>query len=135
MRYKLISASCMAAVAVLGAAPAYANPNPHNNSCQSIEANGGGTPGNAATSPGSVFNEPGINSPNGGTGGQAYNRAQAQNKVGAAAQYDTACAKTSANGTATPAQTSPSPTQIPNNSQQTRNSNGVMSHTGNGAKK
>ena len=135
MRYKLISASCMAAVAVLGAAPAYANPNPHNNSCQSIEANGGGTPGNAATSPGSVFNEPGINSPNGGTGGQAYNRAQAQNKVGAAAQYDTACAKTSANGTATPAQASPSPTQIPNNSQQTRNSNGVMSHTGNGAKK
>jgi hypothetical protein len=42
----------------------------------------------AASSPGSVFNEPtpfGTNSTNGGTGGQAYNAA------GAPSQYDVAC--------------------------------------------
>ena len=126
----------MVAVAVIGtAAPAYANPNPHNNSCQATEAGGRGTPGNAATSPGSVFNEPGINSPLGGTGGQAYNKAQAGNKVGAAAQYDTACVKTTNNGTATPMQSTAAPTQIPNNSQATRAANGVTSHTGKGATK
>lgn len=133
MNHKLFSATCLVAVAVLGTAPAaYANPNPHNNSCQTTEANGGGTPGNAATSPGSVFNEGGINSPNGGKGGQAYSNAQANNKVGAASQYDTACVKTSANGTATPMQTSSSPTQIKDNSLATRNADGVISHTGNG---
>ena len=51
-------------------------------SCQSIEAAGGVTPGNSATSPGSPFNEPGINSVNGGTGGQHY---------AATSQYDVAC--------------------------------------------
>ena len=132
MKHQLFSVSCMLAIAVIGAAPAYANPNPHNNSCQTTEANGGGTPGNAATSPGSVFNEGGINSPNGGKGGQAYNAAQANNKVGAASQYDTACVKTSSNGTATPMQTTASPTQITNNSQATRAADGVISHTGKG---
>ncbi len=128
----MFSVSCMAAIAVLGTAPpAYANPNPHNNSCQTTEATGGGTPGNAATSPGSVFNEGGINSPLGGTGGQAYNNAQASNKVGAASQYDTACVKTSANGTATPMQPAPLTTQITNNARATR----PVSHTGNGATK
>ena len=135
MNHKLISASCLAAIAVIGLAPAaYADPNPHNNSCQTTELNGGGTPGNAATSPGSVFNEGLINSPNGGKGGQAYSAAQANNKVGAAAQYDTACVKTSANGTATPMQVNSSPTQIKDNSLATRNADGVISHTGNGAK-
>jgi transcription elongation factor len=129
MRHKLFSASCIVAIAVIGAAPAYANPNPHNNSCQATEHSGGNTPGNAATSPGSVFNEPGINSPNGGKGGQAYNRAQASNKVGAAAQYDTACANTLKTGTGTPMQPTAAPTQIPNNSKDTRADNGVISHS------
>lgn len=48
-------------------------------SCQSLEPN---TPGNAATSPGSPFNEPMINSANGGTGGQHYSESS---------QYDVAC--------------------------------------------
>ena len=127
---KLLAASCISAVAAVGAAaPTYANPNPHNNSCQTIEVTGG-TPGNAATSPGSVFNEGGINSPMGGTGGQAYNAAQLNNKVGAASQYDTACASVTSAGTGTPKQSSPTTTQITNNSVATR----PISHTGNGPK-
>jgi hypothetical protein len=51
-------------------------------SCQDIEASGGTTPGHAASSPGSPFNEPGINSQNGGTGGQHYSETS---------QYDVAC--------------------------------------------
>ena len=133
---KLFAATCIAAIAAVGATvPAYADPNPHNNSCQSVEASGGNTPGNAATSPGSVFNEAGINSPNGGKGGQAYSAAQANNKVGAAAQYDTACANTLKTGTGTPMQSTPASTQITNNSLATRTANGVISHTGNGATK
>ena len=132
MRHKLFSAGCMVAIAVIGAAPpAYAIPNPHGNSCQDTEAGGGGTPGNAATSPGSVFNEGGINSLLGGKGGLAYNKAQLDNKVGAASQYDTACVKTTNNGTATPMQPTPLTTQITNNARATR----PISHTGNGATK
>src|SRR5258706_15788966 len=56
-----------------------------NQDCQAIETAGGITPGNAGTSPGSPFNEPGFGSVNGGTGGQAYNNA------GAPSQYDVAC--------------------------------------------
>ena len=51
-------------------------------SCQEIEANGGSTPGKAAESPGSPFNEEGINSEEGGTGGQHYSPNS---------QYDVAC--------------------------------------------
>lgn len=51
-------------------------------SCQDIEAAGGSVPGHSAMSPGSPFNEPGINSVNGGTGGQHY---------AAGSQYDVAC--------------------------------------------
>ena len=51
-------------------------------SCQDIEAGGGTTPGHSASSPGSAFNEPGINSQNGGTGGQHYS---------SSSQYDVAC--------------------------------------------
>ena len=68
-----------------GVAGAAANPSGHglpSQSCQDIEAAGGTTPGHAASSPGSPFNEPGINSVNGGTGGQHYS---------ATAQYDVAC--------------------------------------------
>jgi hypothetical protein len=133
---KLFVASCIGAIAALGAAtPAYADPNPHGNSCQTVESTGGNTPGNAATSPGSVFNEPLFNSPLGGKGGQAYNKAQANNKVGATAQYDTACANTLKTGTGTPMQPAPAPTQVPNNALATRVADGVISHAGSGATK
>lgn len=49
-------------------------------SCQALEPN---TPGNASASPGSPFNEPGINTTAGGTGGQHYNAANSP--------YDVAC--------------------------------------------
>ena len=59
---------------------------PPNQSCQSFEGPGGtNAPGNSGTAPGSVFNEPGFGSVNGGTGGNAYNAA------GAPSQYDVAC--------------------------------------------
>ena len=72
---------------VAGAAPAFATGNPSgtgrpDQSCQDIEAAGGTTPGHASSSPGSPFNEPGINSANGGTGGQHYSETS---------QYDVAC--------------------------------------------
>lgn len=56
-----------------------------NQDCVGIEAAGGRAPGHAASSPGSVFNEPGINSVDGGKGNQAYEAA------GAPSQYDVAC--------------------------------------------
>ncbi|MBS1885776.1 MAG: hypothetical protein JSU06_01165 [Actinobacteria bacterium] len=55
---------------------------PPSQSCQTIEGEGGMTPGHAATSPGSPFNEPEINSEKGGTGGQHYSEKS---------QYDVAC--------------------------------------------
>jgi hypothetical protein len=65
--------------------PAWADntgtPGPPSQDCTTTPAR----PGNAANSPGSPFNEPGINSTGGGTGGNAYNNA------GAPSQYDTAC--------------------------------------------
>jgi hypothetical protein len=54
-----------------------------NQTCQDFGATV--RPGNSASSPGSVFNEPMQNSPSGGTGGAAYNAA------GAPSQYDVAC--------------------------------------------
>jgi hypothetical protein len=85
-----------AAVGTFGAvglgmvAPASAAPNPSgtgppNQTCQIVEAQGGMAPGHASSSPGSVFNEPVLNSPLGGVGGQHYNA------VGAPSQYDVAC--------------------------------------------
>jgi hypothetical protein len=66
------------------AAPALAanppgSPGRPNQSCQDLEPN---TPGHSASSPGSPFNEPGINSANGGIGGQHYSETS---------QYDVAC--------------------------------------------
>ena len=55
---------------------------PPSQSCQEIEKAGGHTPGKAANSPGSPFNEPEINSELGGTGGQHYSESS---------QYDVAC--------------------------------------------
>lgn len=74
-----------AAIALLsaGAAPALAANPPGTGqpgqSCQDLEPN---TPGHASNSPGSPFNEPGINSQLGGTGGQHYTEKS---------QYDVAC--------------------------------------------
>jgi hypothetical protein len=121
MKYKLLFASGMVAVAAIGAAPAYAGP--PNAECG--EEGATSTPGNAATSPGSVFNEPGTNSINGGTGNQAYNNA------GAPSQYDVACAKVTAADAGTPMQTTTPTTDITNNARGTR----AVSHVGNGANK
>lgn len=71
------------AVAILGAGPASATNPPGTGqpgqSCQALEPN---IPGHTGMSPGSPFNEPGINSLNGGTGGLHYS---------ANSQYDVAC--------------------------------------------
>lgn len=48
-------------------------------SCQALEPN---TPGHSADSPGSPFNEPDVNSLDGGIGGQHYSETS---------QYDVAC--------------------------------------------
>jgi hypothetical protein len=80
----LFVCGAFAAIAPVGA---IAN-NPHSTenptgppsmSCQEVEPN---TPGHAAESPGSPFNEPEINSEEGGTGGQHYSEKS---------QYDVAC--------------------------------------------
>jgi hypothetical protein len=92
MMHKLFAASCLAGIIVSGAAApmAYAgggNPSgtgPPSQSCQASEAAGGTTPGHSSSSPGSPFNEPGINSVNGGIGGQHYSPKS---------QYDVACTK------------------------------------------
>ncbi|HSX00648.1 MAG TPA: hypothetical protein VLF67_00255 [Candidatus Saccharimonas sp.] len=86
----LIMAALMTAASFAATATALAAPNPSgtgrpNQDCQSIELLGGSAPGRASSSPGSVFNEPGLDSANGGTANQAYERA------GAPSQYDVAC--------------------------------------------
>ena len=126
----------MVAIAVIGAAPAYANKGGPSNACGFPKGTTNGTtsannatsgPGNSVTSPGSTHNEPGTVSQLGGQGGVSYNAA------GAPSQYDNSCANVTANGTGTPIvfSTSPStlPTQVPNNSKQTRINEGVISHT------
>jgi hypothetical protein len=90
MRRSLFIALITAGLTLGLASPALAD-NPHapgttgqpSQSCQNYAANV--RPGNSANSPGAPFNEPGINSVNGGTGGNAYNAA------GANSQYDVAC--------------------------------------------
>jgi hypothetical protein len=131
MMHKLISTGCMLAIAAMGAAvPAYADAN-HGASCEDSSR----SPGNAATSPGSFFNEPGINSVNGGKGNQAANLNTRQNNPNKPAgespsQYDIACANVSANGTGTPVQTTAPTGDITNNNVRDR----AVSHTGNGPK-
>lgn len=134
MRHKLFSASCMVAIAVMGAAPAYADKGGPSNACgfsgppeSALPAQL--TPGNSATSPGSTHNELGINSLNGGKGGTAYNNA------GAPSQYDNSCANVTANSTnpngmSTGAGTQVAPTlqTATNNARDTR----PISHTGAG---
>jgi hypothetical protein len=129
MKYKLVAASCMTAVAVMGAAPAYADAN-HGAECGEGGSSGqaAASPGNAATSPGSVFNEPGVNSANGGKGNQAYENA------GAPSQYDVACAKVTAADAGTPMQTTTPPDVITSNSRASRDAIG-LTHIGKGANK
>jgi hypothetical protein len=105
MRRRWIPAAILAAstLALAPTALAGANGNPNgtqqrNQSCQTIEGDGGTTAGSAspnggaAISPGSPFNEPGINSTNGGTGGAAYSAGNANSSnPKAVSQYDVAC--------------------------------------------
>jgi hypothetical protein len=130
MRYKLLCASGMIAAAVIGAAPAYGDTD-HGVSCGDSGATS--SPGNTATSPGAPFNEAGVNSVNGGKGGQAYG-SNARQGAGAPSQYDVACRNVTAQGTGTPIQPTPGATST-NNSLATRDALGVVSHTGKGANK
>lgn len=87
MRTTVAAALLTGFLVVAGAAPALAAGNPSgtglpSQSCQDVEAGGGTVPGNSSSSPGSPFNEPGINSTDGGVGGQHYNPTS---------QYDVAC--------------------------------------------
>jgi hypothetical protein len=87
MKRVIITASIATILSVIPGTAVLAAPNPNgqgppSQSCQDIEAAGGTTPGHASSSPGSPFNEPGINSENGGTGGQHYSEKS---------QYDVAC--------------------------------------------
>ena len=82
---RLLAAIPLAAALTVGiAAPAFAdttgNTGPPSQSCQAYSANT--RPGNSGSSPGAPFNEPGINSTNGGTGGANYSEKS---------QYDVAC--------------------------------------------
>jgi len=85
---RLIVPAATAATIVTLAGPAFAD-DPHSpsnptgqpsQSCQDYSATT--RPGNSFQSPGSPFNEPGINSVNGGTGGANYSETS---------QYDVAC--------------------------------------------
>jgi len=108
MKRTLFTASCLAGIVIPGAAAAPAYAGPPNDTCQNTANSGGqlSTPGNAGSAPGSVFNEPGFGSPDGGTGGNAYNAA------GAPSQYDVACFKNQSGGLSppTPTSTAPAPT-------------------------
>jgi hypothetical protein len=121
----------MIAAAVIGAAPAYADTD------HGIECNEGGAtsyPGNSATSPGSIFNEPEVNSTSGGKGNQAYDT-NARQGAGAPSQYDVACGRVTANSSGTPYQPTPN-AQTTNNSRDTRdNVLQITSHVGKGQTK
>lgn len=85
MRRLTIALLALLALAGPSAALAARNPSetgPPFQSCQEIEAAEGKAPGHASKSPGSPFNEPELNSEEGGIGGQHYNEMS---------QYDVAC--------------------------------------------
>ena len=90
IRRVLLAAPVVVVLSLSAAVPAVAANPPGTGlplqSCQDLEPH---TPGNSATSPGSPFNEPGINSTSGGTGGQHYSETS---------QYDVACFQMSMNG-------------------------------------
>ena len=60
-------------------------------SCQAVVAAGGTTPGNAAFSPGSPFNEPTATSPGGNAGTHYAGNGPTNSGNGQASQYDVAC--------------------------------------------
>jgi hypothetical protein len=97
MRRVLVSLGFVIVVGFAAPSAAFAMGNPNtgqpNQSCQTELTNGGTTPGQAASSPGSPFNEPGFGSTNGGTGGAAYSagNAHSPNTTNAVSQYDVAC--------------------------------------------
>jgi hypothetical protein len=132
MRHKLFCASCMVAVAVMGAAPAYADAN-HGFDCGGTVRSGGRSPGNAATSPGSIFNEPGINSATGGQG----NISSPQNPKNGVSQYDTACNRVTTNNTNNPNSSAgtPNPMLTPNTATNNAKATRPISHTGSGTTK
>ena len=89
MRKSLTLLPAFVAASVVGLASPAVAANPHNSdnptgqpgaSCQDFSATT--RPGNSFNSPGSPFNEPQINSDNGGTGGAHYSESS---------QYDVAC--------------------------------------------
>jgi hypothetical protein len=87
MRTLLLAATVSVTLAAAGSTAALAARNPSqtgppSQSCQTIEQEGGTTPGHASKSPGSPFNEAGIDSEKGGIGGQNYTEKS---------QYDVAC--------------------------------------------
>jgi hypothetical protein len=91
----------VASIVVAAPSTAFAMGNPNtgqpNASCQTVLSNGGTTPGNTSSSPGSPFDEAGFGSqPNGGTGGNAYSagNAHSPNTLNAVSQYDIACVQT-----------------------------------------
>jgi hypothetical protein len=102
MRRVLVCAGFLAATVVAVPSSAFAMGNPNtgqpNASCQTELNTGGTTPGHAASSPGSPFNEPGFgNTPDGGKGGFAYSagNANSPNTTNAISQYDVACLQVS----------------------------------------
>ena len=114
MRHTLFAASCLGGIVIAGAAAAPVFAGPPNDTCQDTASSTGTgqltTPGNSGSSPGSVFNEPGFGSPNGGTGGKAYGGAPVPGGNGAPAQYDVACFKNQSGGLSPPSPTTTAPT-------------------------
>jgi hypothetical protein len=84
MKKFFVSAALISVLTVGAAVPAFADSTgttgPPSQSCQNYSATT--RPGGSGSSPGSPFNEPGINSTNGGTGGANYSPNS---------QYDVAC--------------------------------------------
>jgi hypothetical protein len=84
MKRLIVAALIAVGISVVGVAPALAdNPpgtGPPSQSCQAYSA--ATRPGHSGSSPGAPFNEPGINSVNGGNGGANYSEKS---------QYDVAC--------------------------------------------
>ena len=78
----VIAAGLLFGVPSLAVAGNPSGTGPPSQSCQEIEAAGGRVTGRSFLSPGSPFNEPELDSENGGVGGQHYAERS---------QYDVAC--------------------------------------------
>ncbi|HET9728337.1 MAG TPA: hypothetical protein VFR41_02900 [Acidimicrobiia bacterium] len=93
MKKCLVALGLAGALSLGVAAPAFADSTgtqgPPSQDCTSFSSTT--RPGNTASSPGSPFNEQGINSDNGGTGGANYSESS---------QYDVVCFQLNAHGIA-----------------------------------